>query len=526
MSNHSSKESIESIRKKGEVLTYYSRFGIMVLMLLSLASSYKNLHPQIKINHTAIALFMCVYTISGFFVYKKFNVKPWLHNLFILFDSFLLSATIFLDGMVSAEIVAPVLKNAILYSVYYFIIVDSGLLGKPKFVFFVGIFSAVGYSAGLINAIFHGLQFSEDNKINIGPGYMKLSSEITKIIFMVAVSYILYRLMNLFDNLYREATSYYKENRDFLTKLENNRKVIHTSAETLETSITNFSEFTSLTSSKMESQAASLEEVNAVINTLLKSSENNADSIRVQNENLIELNRKSQTLLDLIAKISEYSKDLEVNAKESNEDMQHVKTSVEKTDTFLKNISNSFQRVDEINQILGEIADKTNLLSLNASIEAARAGSAGRGFSVVAQEVSKLAEFTASNAKNISKVVQESLQFIEEANSSSRDTGELTESQNSKIVGTVSRIEAMNRLYRDGTAIVQDFVRSLSKVKNLSDELFYSTQEQMTGQVEMMKAMIELEKEINEIARESGKIQDGVLRIRTQSKDLKALSVV
>ncbi|XDD50176.1 methyl-accepting chemotaxis protein [Leptospira sp. WS92.C1] len=521
-----SKQSIESIRIRGEALTYYSRIGIMIMMLLSLASSYKSLHPQILINHTITAIFMCVYTLFGFYLYKKFKVYNWVHNVFIIFDTFLLTGTIVLDGMVSAEIIAPVLKNSILYSVYYFIISYSGLLGKPKFVLVTGLLCAFGYTLGVLNAVYHGLQFSENNSINIAPGFVKLSAEITKIIFMASVSYILYRLMSLFDSLYREATSYYEENKGFLTKLENNQKIIHSSAETLEDSITNFSEFTSLTSSKMESQAASLEEVNAVITSLSKSSESNADSIRIQNENLYELNRKSQTLLNLIAKISEYSKDLETNTKESKIEMQSVKNSVEKTDTFLKNISNSFKRVDEINRILGEIADKTNLLSLNASIEAARAGAAGRGFSVVAQEVSKLAEFTATNAKSISKVVQESLQFIEEANRSSRDTGELTDGQNSKITGTVSRIEEMNRLYRDGTAIVNDFVTSLGKVKNLSDELFHSTQDQMTGQVEMMKAMIELEKEINEIAKESGKIQDGVLRIRTQSKDLKALSVV
>ncbi|MFX3542537.1 methyl-accepting chemotaxis protein, partial [Leptospira borgpetersenii] len=177
-------------------------------------------------------------------------------------------------------------------------------------------------------------------------------------------------------------------------------------------------------------------------------------------------------------------------------------------------------------RILGEIADKTNLLSLNASIEAARAGVAGRDFAVVAQEVSKLAEFTATNAKMISKVVQESLEFIEEANSASLDAGHSTENQSIKINLTVSKIEEMNGLYERGTMIVNDFVRNLERAKKLSDELFYSTEEQMTGQKEMMKAMLELEKEVNEITRESGKIQDGVLKIKTQSSDLKALSVV
>ncbi|WP_080634200.1 hypothetical protein, partial [Leptospira santarosai] len=98
--------------------------------------------------------------------------------------------------------------------------------------------------------------------------------------------------------------------------------------------------------------------------------------------------------------------------------------------------------------------------------------------------------------------------------------------QSVKINLTVSKIEEMNRLYERGRTIVNDFVRNLERVKKLSDELFYSTEEQMTGHKEMMKAMLELEKEVNEITQESGKIQDGISRIKTQSSDLKALSVV
>ncbi|EMO28516.1 hypothetical protein LEP1GSC170_3980 [Leptospira interrogans serovar Bataviae str. HAI135] len=113
--------------------------------------------------------------------------------------------------MVSAELISPVLKNAILYSVYYFIIAYSGLLGRPKFVLVTGMFCYFGYSIALINATFHGLRFSEDNMINMKPGYVKLSAEITKIFFMAGVSLILYRLMNLFDELYQEASSYFQE---------------------------------------------------------------------------------------------------------------------------------------------------------------------------------------------------------------------------------------------------------------------------------------------------------------------------
>lgn len=58
-----SKQSIESIRKKGEALTYYSRMTIMVMVLISLAASFKTLQTQIKIIHSSAAFFyVCLYT--------------------------------------------------------------------------------------------------------------------------------------------------------------------------------------------------------------------------------------------------------------------------------------------------------------------------------------------------------------------------------------------------------------------------------------------------------------------------------
>lgn len=70
-----SKQSIESIRKKGETLTYYARMGIMIMMLLSLASSFKALQTQIKVIHSCGALIMFIYSILGFILYKKYEIK-------------------------------------------------------------------------------------------------------------------------------------------------------------------------------------------------------------------------------------------------------------------------------------------------------------------------------------------------------------------------------------------------------------------------------------------------------------------
>jgi len=124
----------------------------------------------------------------------------------------------------------------------------------------------------------------------------------------------------------------------------------------------------------------------------------------------------------LVNKLRQDLRETAETGKTALRDADVIRDMSDDCDGKLQNTRNSVEllkeestRIEEISNTINEIADKTNLLSLNASIESARAGDAGRGFAVVADEISKLADISISSAKEIGGIIQMSVRRINDA---------------------------------------------------------------------------------------------------------------
>ncbi|HEH9417419.1 MAG: methyl-accepting chemotaxis protein [Aeromonas sobria] len=210
----------------------------------------------------------------------------------------------------------------------------------------------------------------------------------------------------------------------------------------------------------------------------------------------------SRNTSDAASAATSASETAEIGAKTVNDSIQRIERvagAIESTAVVIRQLGDDSRNIGMVLEVIRGIAEQTNLLALNAAIEAARAGEQGRGFAVVADEVRTLAKRTQDSTSQINTIIAELQQRAEQAGSTMQQSQELMNTtvstareagaSISQISGSVSSISHMNIQIATATeeqgAVSEELNRNVVNISHASEEV-------ASGATQMAQACNEL----------------------------------
>ncbi len=274
---------------------------------------------------------------------------------------------------------------------------------------------------------------------------------------------------------------------------------------------------------------ATTEEISSTMQNIAKGAEGTADMV----------NKTSSITRDLAASIEEISEKARFAAHASKEAGERARTAgeqmtgastkvaelvsrIERATSTVEGFKDRALRINESVDFITHIAQQTHLLALNATIEAARAGEHGRGFSVVAEEIRKLADASRKFADQISRLAKEinsqSTEVIASMTDSTQSAREgkdvllqartSIESMVQTVLTSMERIEAISALTETQAKGADSLVRAIEEIAKIAEDNAAGTEEASAATEEQTASMQEMSASAQELAKTSDTLKD------------------
>lgn len=206
-------------------------------------------------------------------------------------------------------------------------------------------------------------------------------------------------------------------------------------------------------------------EVSAAASQVSAASQLMAEGANEQAATVQETSSTLEETSSMVHQNSENAQQAATLAKQAKQDAEKSNTEMGKMTASITDLKNSSTEIAKIIKVIDEIAFQTNLLSLNAAVEAARAGDAGKGFAVVAEEVRSLAQRSAQAAKDTTAIIESNINLAD----------------NGVDIAKVVR------------SSIESIGEQTTKVSDLLDEISIATNEQAQGVEQINKAVAQME---------------------------------
>jgi methyl-accepting chemotaxis protein len=260
---------------------------------------------------------------------------------------------------------------------------------------------------------------------------------------------------------------------------------------------------------KSRVQADSVSESSSAVEEIAK----NIDSLETMiADQAASISEASASIEEMVSNISSVTNSIEMMSEQFSSLMRSADDGIAaQSDSRRKidEISAASQTLLEANAIISSIASQTNLLAMNAAIEAAHAGEAGRGFSVVADEIRKLAETSSVQTKKISSEIKLVQRAIEEAVAASKGS----EKAFSMVSGQIDKTEAIVREVKhamieqkEGSTQILEALRAMNE---LTSQVQAGSREMSDGNNAILAEITQLKKSTDEIMQSIEKISSG-----------------